>query len=105
MLFCLTYINGLLGIYELNRTELLSDVFIWAYERSCLRYSATRQTLGDPDPLRIRYRELRKEIVLENDQMRFIESIEIELMSLHKGNIARYRLCAEEYDAWQKTWA
>lgn len=124
-----TYINGLLGIYELNRIELLSDVFIWAYERSCSRYSATRQTLGDPDPLRIRYRDLRKEIVslivceglnkksainlikkkakefvLKNDQMRFIESVETELMGLHKGNIARYRLCPSEYDAWQKNW-
>jgi hypothetical protein len=124
-----TYINGLLGIYELNRIELLSDVFIWAYERSCSRYSATRQTLGDPDPLRIRYRDLRKqivyqivceclnkksaidliknkakELVLENDQMRFIESVETELMGLHKGNIARYRLRPSEYDNWQKTW-
>lgn len=124
-----TYINALLGVYELNRIELLSDVFIWAYERSCSRYSATRQTLGDPDPLRIRYRDLRKEIisqivcecldkksaidliknkakelVLKTDQMRFIESVETELMGLHKGNIARYRLRPSEYDAWQRTW-
>jgi hypothetical protein len=124
-----TYINSLLGVYELNRIELLSDVFIWAYERSCSRYSATRQTLGDPDPLRIRYRDLRKEIVSQivcecldkksaidlirdkakefvsnTDQMRFVESVETELMGLHKGNIARYRLRPSEYDAWQKTW-
>ena len=25
------YIDGLLGIYALNRTELLADVFVWAY--------------------------------------------------------------------------
>ncbi len=124
-----TYINGLLGVYEFNRIELLSDVFVWAYERSSSRYSAARQTLGDPDPLRIRYRDLRKEIVSqivcrglnkksaidfikhqakqfvsENDRMRFIESIETELMELHKGNIARYRLRPSEYDEWKKTW-
>ncbi len=124
-----TYINGLLGVYELNRIELLSDVFIWAYERSCSRYSAARQTLGDPDPLRIRYRDLRKAIVFlivskcldktsaidlirtkakefvsRTDQMRFIELVETELMGLHKGNIARYHLRPSEYDAWQKTW-
>ncbi|MGZ3634074.1 MAG: hypothetical protein ACXWM7_07305, partial [Parachlamydiaceae bacterium] len=29
------YINGLLAIYELNRIEILRDVFEWAYERSC----------------------------------------------------------------------
>jgi len=124
-----TYINGLLAVYELNRIELLKEVFIWAYERSCSRYSATRQTLGDPDPFRIRYRDLRKEIVseivnkcldkkaaitlirkkaqdfvLNTDQMRFIEIVETELMGLHEGNIARYRLRPLEYAAWQKIW-
>lgn len=29
------YIDAILGVYELNRVELLRDVFIWAYERSC----------------------------------------------------------------------
>jgi len=35
------YINGLLGIYEYNRLELMRDVFIWAYKRSCSLYVAT----------------------------------------------------------------
>jgi hypothetical protein len=34
----LAYTEGTLGIYELGRIELLRDVFVWAYERSCLRY-------------------------------------------------------------------
>lgn len=46
------YIEGLLGVYELNRIELLRDVFVWAYERSCARYSAVRQSLGEPDLIR-----------------------------------------------------
>ncbi len=29
------YVEGTLGVYELNRIELLRDVFVWAYERSC----------------------------------------------------------------------
>jgi hypothetical protein len=29
------YVDGTLGVYELNRVELLRDVFVWAYERSC----------------------------------------------------------------------
>jgi hypothetical protein len=33
----LAYTEGTLGIYELGRVELLRDVFVWAYERSCLR--------------------------------------------------------------------
>ena len=123
------YISGLLGIYELNRIELLREVFVWAYERSSSLYSATRQELGEPDLFRLRYRNLittmigeiiRKclskqvavaaikqkatETVLLEDRARFIEVIETELMSLHKGNIARFRLKPSEYDEWLKTW-
>ncbi|MEK7339277.1 MAG: Fic family protein, partial [Verrucomicrobiota bacterium] len=47
------YISGLLGIYELNRIELLREVFVWAYERSSSLYSATRQELGEPDLFRL----------------------------------------------------
>ncbi|MDR2014259.1 MAG: Fic family protein [Azoarcus sp.] len=32
----LTYTEGTLGVLELGQTELLRDVFVWAYERSCL---------------------------------------------------------------------
>ena len=52
-----TYIQGLLAIYELNQIDLLRDVFIWAYERSSALYSATCQTLGEPDPFRLRYKK------------------------------------------------
>ncbi len=47
------YIDGVLAIYELNRVELLRDVFVWACERSSARYSAVRQSLGEPDPFRL----------------------------------------------------
>jgi len=124
------YISGLLGIYELNQVELLAEVFAWAYERSCLRYSATRKTLGDPDPFRMRYRTLRKETVaavvqrkmdkksatnfirsqakskvLDSDQMKFIEIVETELMNLHEGNISRYGLKPSEFETWQNKWS
>lgn len=123
------YVSGLLGIYELNRIELLREVFVWAYERSSSLYSATSQELGEPDLFRMRYRNLiitvvgdiirrcidkqtavttikqkASEAVALDDQARFIEVIEIELMSLHKGNIARFRLKPSEYDEWLKTW-
>ncbi len=123
------YINGLIGIYEYNRVELFAEVFAWAYERSCLRYSAVRQTLGDPDPFRVRYRNLRKETVAMivrgirdkkettdlirrkaeervpmEDQMKFIEIVETELMSLHEGNGSRYGLKPEEIAHWKKRW-
>src|SRR6185503_18102958 len=107
------YIDGLLGVYELNRVELLRDVFVWAHERSSARYAAVRQSLGEPDPFRLRYRSVMIEIVAEvvrsgmnkkdaaafikrraadrvpqEDRARFIEVVEGELTGLHEGNIA-----------------
>jgi len=58
-------IDGILGVYELNHIELLRDVFVWAYERACARYSAVRQSLGEPDPFRFHFRTLVSEIVSE----------------------------------------
>jgi len=123
------YIDGILGVYELNRIELLRDVFIWAYERSCARYSAVRQSLGEPDAFRLRHRALVAETVSEvvrggmdkktatafirrravesmlpADQARFIEVVETEVMNLHEGNIARYRVRPSQYQTWRETW-
>jgi hypothetical protein len=124
-----TYISAMLGVYELNRIELLRDVFVWAYQRSCARYSAVRQSLGEPDPFRLQYREpitqlvaqvVRKQLskpkavdtiqsyasqhIQAPDRQRFIEVVENQLLSLHEGNIARYRLRASEFVSWRKTW-
>jgi hypothetical protein len=30
--------------------------------------------------------------------------VETEIMGLHEGNIARYRLRPSEYQAWRETW-
>ncbi len=123
------YIGGLIGVYELNRVEYLRDVFVWAYQRSCAHYSAIRQSLGDPDPFRLRYRTLigqfvrevvqdkmckntaeawiavqAKEKLAKDDFSKFIAVIEIELNSLHIGNIARYRLRPKEFEAWKRGW-
>jgi Fic family protein len=123
------YISAMLGIYELNRIELLRDVFLWAYKRSCARYSAVRQSIGEPDPFRVVYRTLisetvahvvrlqmskvdaiafirrrAEEAVPSKDRNRFIEVVETQLMSLHEGNIARYRLRSGEFDVWRKSW-
>ena len=37
------YVDAMIGVYELNRIELLRDVFVWAYERSCQHYVAAKQ--------------------------------------------------------------
>lgn len=118
------YLDGTLGVYELNRTDLLSDVFVWAYERSCQRYVVIRHSLGEPDPFRLRYRELISKAVqaavkgLEKDlrafankwatshlpaedQQLFAEVLLSELEQLHEGNIARYKLRPSEFTHWK----
>jgi len=123
------YIDGMLGIYELNRIEILRDIFIWAYERSCQHFGVLRQQIGEPDPLHLQYRDLLKETIsgivqkkmnksdamafirqqisrsaLEEHARRLIEIIETEILGLHEGNIARYHLNLSDYNAWKTGW-
>ena len=35
---------------------------------------------------------------------RFREAAERELLSLHEGNFARYRVRPSEFEAWQEVW-
>lgn len=121
------YINGLLGVYELNRVELLRDVFVWTYERSCSRYQVVRHALGEPDTFRLRYRNalidcvgeairqvgrgnasdteetvsnLSRDLVPENDREHFLKIAKEEMAALHEGNFARYRLRYGEFKDW-----
>jgi sarcosine oxidase delta subunit len=50
------YFEGLLGAYELNQIELMRDVFVWAYERSCQQYLAVVRSTVAPDLLKLKYR-------------------------------------------------
>ena len=58
-----TYTAAMLG--ELGKVDLLKDIFIWGYERSASRYAAVRQSLGEPDPFRLRHRAALREVVAE----------------------------------------
>jgi len=122
------YVRGMLGIYELNRIELFKDVFIWAYERSAMRYAAIKQSLGEPDPFRLKYREEMRAIISnivrngigkegaalfikkeaekipENDRNKFVEAVETEILALHEGNFARYRISPSEFKNWKSNW-
>ena len=123
------YTEAILGVYELNDTALLRDVFLWAYKRSAARYQAVRQSIGDPDPFRLKYRtELRDTIseiiraetgrrqvadkiaqlsaglIAAEDQSAFAAVVEEELLSLHEGNFARYQVRPSEFQAWQSEW-
>lgn len=123
------YIQATLAVYELGEIDLLRDIFIWAYRRSCGRYNDYLQVVSAPDPLRVTYRSLihstvshvvtdrlnkseaikfiRSQAVANvplADQPRFIEVVENQLMSLHEGNMARYGIRPNQFDVWRATW-
>ena len=87
------------------------------------------QSLGEPDPFRLKYRQLiieavgdvvrgrmgkaetvpfvqrfAEDRVPEPDRARLVEVIETQLLSLHEGSIARYRLRPGQYQAWKAAW-
>lgn len=118
------YLEGTLAIYEHARVELLRDVFVWAYQRSCDQLRAVAGSLPEPDPFRLKYRAelaeavgelvrsgaavelapilpVSEKLVPQSDRKRFAELVLIELRHLHEGNIARYRLRLAEYRAWK----
>ncbi len=118
------YVEGALGIYELKQVDLLRDVFVWAYERSCRRYMAIRETVAEPDPVRLRYRDVLIKVVAKivrgqqrpgetsvravaatlvprEDLEKITELALADLRNLHEGNIRCYRLRLFEYRAWQ----
>ncbi len=117
------YVDGMLGVYELNRVELLLDVFAWAYARSCQQYVAVQQHLVPPDTFRLRYRNALNEVVAAMvrkaepatearirkkipavvqsvDRERFVALVLAEFKALHSGNAVRFGLRPLEYSAW-----
>ncbi len=123
------YTDGIIAVYELNRVELLRDVFAWAYERSAGRYAAIRQEIGDPDPLLLRYRDEIKDRIRDvvvsgldkpaaaryiqrwatqnvtaSDRARFIQVVEERLLALTEGSIARSRIRPSEFASWWPVW-
>jgi Fic family protein len=121
------YVTALLAVYETNNISLLRDLYLWAYRRSSQRYTAIQQSLGEPNLLKLRYRteiqEIVRTIILEKTEgnqvtkkiqeltdkkeipesihSEFINLIETEIMSLHEGNFARFKVRPSEYQVWK----
>ena len=61
--------DAVLRVCEFNRVDLLKAIFIQAHERPVARCAAVRQSLGLPDPFRLKHRktlrDIAREIVLE----------------------------------------
>ena len=118
------YSRATLGVYEMTRVELLRDLYVWAYERSTQEYLAIKQDLAEPDPLRLAWRDLIKQVIREvvtdpeldplthiqrvvaarvsaHEQPNVQALIVEELRRLHEGVLARYGLRPSEYVAWK----
>jgi Fic family protein len=117
------YIEATLGVYELTQIDLLRDVFVWAYDRSCQQYLAIRQELVPPDPFRLRYRTQLAETIKSvfkkyqqpnekiivgaipysipnRDQKKFVELVIEEFNSMHEGNAIRYGIHPSDFRKW-----
>ncbi len=120
------YVDGMLGVYELNQVELLRDVFVWAYGRSCQQYVAVQQNMGKPDVFRMRYRRelgavvatmvramepATEEAVLRRipvevaqaDRAGFTGLVLVELKALHPGKAVRFGLRPLEVEGWMRS--
>ena len=40
----------------------------------------------------------------KENQSKFVEAVETELMNLHEGNFARYQIRPSEFQRWQEAW-
>ncbi|OFZ82054.1 MAG: hypothetical protein A2583_15840 [Bdellovibrionales bacterium RIFOXYD1_FULL_53_11] len=126
-----SYADALLGVYEKNDTSLFCDLFVWAYGRSSQKYSAFQQSLGEPNLLKMKFRnqihEIIRTMILQRVEGRNVvtriremmntagfpqtgsqeydelfQTIETEISSLHDGNIARFRIRPNEFRAWKE---
>ncbi len=122
-----TYTKALLGIYEKNDISLARELYIWAYQRSAQKYSAVQQAIGEPNLLKFKYRTVIKDIIRtiilekvegshvveyirslmeaqnipEFDSSQLFQAIETEILSLHDGNIARFKVRPSEFKEWK----
>lgn len=118
------YSRSILGLYEMTRVELLRDLYVWAYERSTQEYLAIKQDLAEPDPTRLAYRDVIKQVIRDvvtrsgEDSLTVIQQgvaaqlsetdrenvralIVEELRRLHEGVLARYGLRPSQFLAWK----
>ena len=115
-----TYIDGLIGIYELNNVSLLRDIYIDAYLASAENYRVLRAELESPEKAALVYRDFVRQAVrrcvlewkrfrredIEGmvaeaeipgaDRVHVVEYVIRECGGLHEGNAVRYRLRPED---------
>jgi hypothetical protein len=110
------YIDGLLGVYELNNVALLREAYVEAYLASAENYTILRAEIDNPDKAALAYRDFVREAVRrcvletkafhpeaimaiavqagipEADRQEVVEYVGRQFRGLHEGNVIRYRL-------------
>ena len=110
------YMDGLIGIYELNNVSLLRDAFVDAYTASAENYRVLRAELEMPEKAALVYRDFVREAVRrsvlnrkafdpalvtamaveagipEEDFAQVVRYVERQIHGLHEGNAIRFGL-------------
>jgi fido (protein-threonine AMPylation protein) len=115
----LDYAKAMMGVYEFQDISLAVDLFCWTYERSMNKYVVIMNSMGAPNPLRVRYRQrladavtevvharkpalqvLREFGLTEENAPQFKAILMDELQHLQVYNCARFRLDMSTVQHW-----
>ncbi len=120
------YTAALVLFYERNEVEPMVDVYRWAYLKSCEQYKVVRQSVGEIDEFRVRYRQQRKTCMGEvirkslhgkgmesfiraycqqqkiSQQDRFVAMLLTDLGSLHIGAIVGTGITESQFERWKE---
>ena len=116
------YASGLLGVYELNRVEMLRDVYVSSYEQSAHRLHQDKDRQVAPSVLELQYRgsidDMVRDIILNAQDGSYIDAIrrnidiftelstyQITLEKARKSPVTtmrRYGVSSDEYIAWDE---
>jgi len=113
------YALAMMGVYECRDVSMAVDLFDWTYRRSQAKYKVVQESMGSPDPFRVRHRQALNEAVglvvrgrkpvvealaglglADEDASKFQALLAQELNALTAFNCARYRLGSKETQAW-----
>jgi hypothetical protein len=110
------YLDGLIGIYELNNVALLREVYVASYLASAEKYRVLKAEVDTPEKAALAYRDAVREVVRysvlstksfsadhvraiiqdagvpEADQMAVLAYARQQFQALHEGNLIRYKL-------------
>lgn len=117
------YVDGLIGVYEVNNVSLLREIYVDAYLASAENYRVLRAELESPSKAALVYRDFVRRAVRRNvlewkdfrrsetaamaaeagvpdaDLQQVVDYIGNEICGLHEGNAIRYRLRADDLAA------